>query len=180
MQLRLWLYSLFTKLKLVSCEKGLPPTSIAVGTTKHHFYSWKEALVSLETSGPLAQNIKRNTCPLSHYSESIGPRLSFAPLWNIFKKNANTPPMPLKMLGTCLRDLHEILLRRCILRPTRNATRCNNGADLLHLSFTLKILTFSDSYTYNPLKLWWGFYFENNTPLSIFTKKLLHRCSLGF
>ena len=144
------------------------------------FYSWKEALVSLETSGPLAQNIKRNTCPLSHYSESIGPRLSFAPLWNIFKKNANTPPMPLKMLGTCLRDLHEILLRRCILRPTRNATRRNSGADLLHLSFTLKILTFSDSYTYNPLKLWWGFYFENNTPLSIFTKKLLHRCSLGF
>ena len=28
--------------------------------------------------------------------------------------------------------------------------------------------------------LWWGFYCENSEPLSIFTKKLHHRCSLGF
>ena len=34
---------------------------------------------------------------------------------------------------------------------------------------------------YNPVKhLWWSLYCENNETLSIFTKKLHHRCLLGF
>ena len=35
--------------------------------------------------------------------------------------------------------------------------------------------------TYNPVEhLWWSFYCKNSEPLSIFTKKLHHRCLLGF
>ena len=34
---------------------------------------------------------------------------------------------------------------------------------------------------YNPVEhLWWGFYCQNSKQLSIFTKKLHHRCSLRF
>ena len=34
---------------------------------------------------------------------------------------------------------------------------------------------------YNPVEhLWWSFYCKNSKPLSIFTKKLHHRCLLGF
>ena len=38
---------------------------------------------------------------------------------------------------------------------TRNATRCNNRDYLLHLSFTLKLLIFSDVYIYNPDEPLW-------------------------
>ena len=61
----------------------------------------------------------------------------------------------------------------------RNAMGCNNRNDLLYLSFTLKILIFLEAYIYNPVKhLGWSFYCEK--PLSIFTKRLHHRCSLEF
>ena len=33
---------------------------------------------------------------------------------------------------------------------------------------------------YNPVEhLWWDFYYKNSEPLSIFTKKLHHRCLVG-
>ena len=35
------------------------------------------------------------------------------------------------------------LLQKADLNETRNATRCNNRDNLLHLSFTLKIFIFS-------------------------------------
>ena len=68
--------------------------------------------------------------------------------------------------------LHELI--------TRNASRCNNRDDLLHLRFTLKISIFPGP-IYNPVKhLWWSFYWENSKPLNIFIKKLQRRCSLRF
>ena len=54
----------------------------------------------------------------------------------------------------------------------RNATPCNNCDDLLHLSFTLKNFNIFGG-------LWWSFYWENSKSLSIFTKKLHCRYSLG-
>ena len=37
-------------------------------------------------------------------------------------------------------------LHKAVLNKTRNATRCNNRDDLLHLSFNLKILIFLEAY----------------------------------
>ena len=43
------------------------------------------------------------------------------------------------------------LIKSKIQIKTRNATRCNNRDDLLHLTFTLKISIFSEA-IYNPIK----------------------------
>ena len=75
--------------------------------------------------------------------------------------------------------VHGIILfkKQCI---TRNATHCNNRDGLLHLTSFWKFQYFGRP-TDNPVKhLWWGFYCENSKLLSIFTKKLHRRCSLGF
>ena len=61
---------------------------------------------------------------------------------------------------------------------TRNAMGCNNRDDLLHLSFTLKISIFlyiTQSSIYDR-----AFIVKISKPLSISTKKLHRRCSLGF
>ena len=46
---------------------------------------------------------------------------------------------------------------------TRNAIRCNNRDDLLHLRFTLKIWKSED--------LWWSLYCENKKPLKVYLQK---------
>ena len=38
------------------------------------------------------------------------------------------------------------LIKSKVQTKTRNATRCNNRDDLLHLSFSLKISVFSEAY----------------------------------
>ena len=68
--------------------------------------------------------------------------------------------------------------RGMIIIYTRNATRCNNRDDLLHLSYTLKISIFLGP-IYNSVEhLWWSVYWENSKSLNTFTKKLHRRCSL--
>ena len=45
--------------------------------------------------------------------------------------------------------------------PTRNATRCNNRGDLLHLT-PLGNFQYFPRAIYNPVKhLWWSFYYES-------------------
>ena len=54
---------------------------------------------------------------------------------------------------------------------TRDAMRCKNCNDLLHLTSPWKFYYFRRN-IYNPVKhLWWSFYCKNSMLLSIFTKK---------
>ena len=51
---------------------------------------------------------------------------------------------------------------------------CSNLPSIWKFQSFLRLL-------YNPIKhLWWSFYYKYSNPLSIFTKKLHHRCLLGF
>ena len=70
---------------------------------------------------------------------------------------------------TCFTVIFEIVIIR---KLRRNATRCNNRDDLLHLSFTLKLkFQYFERPVYNPVEhLWRSFYCKNSKPLSIFTK----------
>ena len=62
---------------------------------------------------------------------------------------------------------------------TRNTTRCNNHDDLIHLSFVVKISLFWEVFFRNRLEyLWWSFFGDNNTSLTIFTKNfIIDACS---
>ena len=66
------------------------------------------------------------------------------------------------------------------VKSTSNVMRCNNRDDLHQLSFTLKISIFSEAYINNPVEhLWWGLYYGNSKPLSVFTKSSIVDARLG-
>ena len=67
------------------------------------------------------------------------------------------------------------LMKKVRQKQQENTMRCNNHDDLLQLSFTLKISIFSGAYI-EPSQT----SIAKTKPLSIFTKKLYHRCLLGF
>ena len=86
--------------------------------------------------------------------------------------------------NSCIKYLYVLLKKNTshMAKPTktRNAARCNNRDDLLHLSSFSKFQYFWRA-IYNPVKhLWWRFHCENRKPLNIFTKKLNRRYPLGF
>ena len=60
------------------------------------------------------------------------------------------------------------------LRVVTIAMTCSTLASLWKFQYFRRSI-------YNPVEhLWWSFYCKNNKPLSIFTKNLHRRCSLGF
>ena len=65
------------------------------------------------------------------------------------KKKENEQTSLLESLKKCFYINYNTLitfLLKLKRNLTRNATRCDNRDDLLHLSFTLKILIFSEAY----------------------------------
>ena len=75
----------------------------------------------------------------------------------------------------CIRKMQILMSKK-----TTNATRCNKHDDVLLLSFVLLFSIFSESSLEPSRASMIEIFWENNKLLTIFTKKLHHRCSLGF